>query len=88
MSSPADLNGDGIVSENEILITERKVQTQRKIAVVALGSIIIFTLLLFSPIVPIERVTALSDLFGLFYITMGSLVGTYMGVAVWLTKGK
>jgi hypothetical protein len=88
MSSPADLNGDGIVSENEILITERKVQTQRKIAVVALGSMIIFTLLLFSPIVPIERVTALSDLFGLFYITMGSLVGTYMGVAVWLTKGK
>ena len=68
-----DLDGDGIVSDAELAAVEalekhEKADAQRRMAWVAMGSMIVFTLAVFLPIFPDARIKALSDLFGLFYI--------------------
>ena len=91
----ADLDGDGIVSDAEIdagrklmdmEIAEEKADSQRSMAWSALISIMVFTALLVSPTVSESRVNALSDLAGLFYISMAGIVGAHMGVAAWMNK--
>jgi len=67
-------------------LSEEKSTAHRRMAQAAMGSIVGFTAVLFTPIVDIERVTALSELFGLFYISCASIVGGYMGVSSWMSK--
>jgi hypothetical protein len=42
----------------------------------------------FLPIFPDTRIKALADLFGLFYIGMASVVGAFMGMTAYMSKGK
>tara|TARA_R110000751_G_scaffold174209_3_gene280584 strand:- start:292 stop:690 length:399 start_codon:yes stop_codon:yes gene_type:complete len=88
-----DIDGDGIVSDSELAASEvlsqhEKMDAQRQMAWVAMGSMIVFTLAVFLPIFPDARIKALSDLFGLFYIGQAGVVGAYMGMSAWMTKGK
>tara|TARA_R110000796_G_scaffold168810_2_gene285718 strand:+ start:1410 stop:1721 length:312 start_codon:yes stop_codon:yes gene_type:complete len=88
-----DIDGDGIVSDaelaaSEVLSQHEKMDAQRQMAWVAMGSMIVFTLAVFLPIFPDARIKALSDLFGLFYIGQAGVVGAYMGMSAWMTKGK
>jgi|TARA_R110000787_G_scaffold226498_2_gene334214 hypothetical protein len=88
-----DLDGDGIVSDSELaaaaaLSQHEKSDAQRRMAWVAMGSMIIFTLAVFLPIFPDARIKALSDLFGLFYIGQAGVVGAYMGMTAYMAKGK
>ena len=78
-----DLDGDGVVSDAELAADEalskhEKADAQRRMAWVAMGSMIVFTLAVFLPIFPDARIKALSDLFGLFYIGQAGVVGAYM----------
>jgi hypothetical protein len=82
----ADLNKDGIVSDTELKIYETRVKTQRKLAVSSFIFTIVFTAILMTDIIEIDRVKALSDLFGMFYITMGGIVAAYFGAAAWMHK--
>ena len=52
----------------------------------AMIAMIIGTIILFTPIVTENRVNALSDLLGLFYISQAGIVGAYMGVTAWMSK--
>ena len=90
-----DLDGDGLVSDEELQavkeITEteaegRKLRAQRRMATASLIAMGIFTLLLFTPLVPLERLKALSDVSNLFYISMAGIVGTYMGTTAWISR--
>jgi len=90
-----DLDHDGVVSDEEIdrgrvmldlELAEEKGEAQRRMAVGALASIIGSTALIMSPIVSESRVSALSDLMGLFYISMAGIVGAYMGVSAWMSR--
>lgn len=92
-----DLDGDGIVSDQELKksqemleleLREEKAEAQKKMAWVAMVSMLIFTVVLFSPIMSDERVTALADLLGLFYIAQAGVVGAYFGAAAWMSNGK
>lgn len=88
-----DLDGDGIVSDAELAAVEalekhEKAGAQRRMAWVAMGSMIFFTLAVFLPIFPDGRIQALSDLFGLFYIGQAGVVGAYMGMTAYMAKGK
>ena len=85
-----DVDGDGSVTVEEIkTISEvEKTDSQRQMALTAMIVMIIFTALLFLPIFPDGRIKALSDLFGLFYIGMASVVGAYMGMSAWMSKKK
>ena len=90
MYNEFDVDGDGSVTVEEIkTISEvEKTDSQRQMAWTAMIVMIIFTALLFLPIFPDGRIKALSDLFGLFYIGMVSVVGAYMGMSAWMSKKK
>ena len=90
-----DVNRDGEVSDDELADMEkieeierdnRKQAAQRRMAWVAIWSMIIFTIILFSPIVSDARVNALADLLGLFYIAQAGVVGAFMGVSAWMSR--
>lgn len=90
-----DLTGDGNVSNEELVMSkemleielqEEKANTQKRMAWFSLFLMLIFTLLLFTPLVSETRVSALADLLGLFYIAQAGVVGAYMGVQAWMSK--
>jgi len=88
-----DLDGDGVVSDQELkaaaaIEASEKMDAQRRMAWMAMGSMIVFTAAVFLPIFPDGRIKALSDLFGLFYIGQAGVVGAYMGMTAYMTKGK
>lgn len=70
----------------ELELKEEKAEAQKKIAWVAMGSMIVYTGVLFTSAVDVDRVDALSDLLGLFYIAQAGVVGAYMGVAAWMSR--
>jgi hypothetical protein len=70
----------------ELEIKEEKAEAQKRIAWMAMGSMLAFTAVLFTSFVTVDRVNALSDLLGLFYIAQAGVVGAYMGVAAWMSK--
>jgi|TARA_R100001460_G_scaffold94695_1_gene136748 hypothetical protein len=88
-----DIDGDGIVSDDElshikeIKETETKLRknlAQLRMARYTLIGMGVFTLAMF--VVPIERVEALADISNLFYISGAGIVGTYMGTTAYMTK--
>jgi hypothetical protein len=88
-----DLDGDGVVSDEEIgnakAIKEtetklRKNLAQLRMARYTLIGMGVFTLAMF--VIPIERVEALADISNLFYISGAGIVGTYMGTTAYMTK--
>ncbi len=90
-----DTDLDGKVSKeeleksNELLeleLREEKADAHRRMAWVAIVSMISFTAVLFSPMVSESRVAALADLLGLFYIAQASIVGAFMGVTAWMSR--
>ena len=92
-SKSIDTNDDGVVTEGEIAasqaeMAEDKADAQRHMAWVAMITMIFFTAALFLPIFPDGRIKALSDLFGLFYIGMAGVVGSYMGMSALMAKKK
>ena len=88
-----DLDGDGIVSDQEIKALEaiemrEKMDAQRQMAWISLIAMIIFTMAVFLPIFPDSRIKALADLFGLFYIGMAGVVGAFMGMTAYMSAKK
>lgn len=92
-----DTNNDGVVTSDDIArfrdmleidLAENKADTQRRMAWTAVAVMTVFTAILFSPFLSDNRVKALSDLLGLFYIAQAGIVGAYMGVTAWMTNNN
>lgn len=90
-----DYDGDGQISENDIKtkqeLTEienqdKKEDQQRRMAWLAMGSMVIFTALLFTPFIGIERLNAIGDILGMFYIAQAGVVATFFGSQAYLSK--
>ena len=90
-----DLDGDGTVTDKEFELEqkmmeaerlEEKSEAQKKMAWIAMFSMLAFTIFLFLPIIPDSRVKALADLLGLFYIGQASVVGSYMGFTAYMSR--
>jgi|TARA_A100000171_G_C2084230_1_gene121215 hypothetical protein len=90
-----DLDGDGTVTDKEFELEqkmmeaerlEEKSEAQKKMAWIAMFSMLAFTIFLFLPIIPDSRVKALADLLGLFYIGQASVVGAYMGFTAYMSR--
>ena len=88
-----DEDGDGIVTDEELRHVKeikeeshnlRKQRAQRRMATWTLIGMGAFTVVMF--IVPLERVTALSDISNLFYISGAGIVGAYMGTTAYMSK--
>ena len=70
----------------EIELREEKSDAQRRMAWVAMSAMVLFSIALYTPLVPIPRVNALADLLGGFYIAQAGVVAAYMGVSAWMGK--
>ncbi|MDB9996621.1 hypothetical protein OAE49_06350 [Gammaproteobacteria bacterium] len=90
-----DLDGDGEITDEElehakeIRETERDLRkslAQLRMARFTLIGMGIFTVAMFTPWVPLERVEALSDISNLFYISGAGIVGAYMGTTAWMSR--
>ena len=90
-----DLDGDGIVTDAELArekemieieLREEKSEAQKRMAWIAMGSMIVFSIVLFLPVISDNRVKALADLLGLFYIAQAGVVGAYMGTTAWMSR--
>ena len=90
-----DVSGDGVVSDEELELVreiqemearEEKADAQRKMSWVALLGMVTYTGLLFSPIIPVDRVNALGDLLGLYYIGQASVIGFYFGAQAYMSR--
>ena len=91
-----DLNGDGVVSDDEldewkqseeVKRINRKQMHQRNMAWTALVSMILFTAIMFTPIVPDDRIKLLTDISNLFYLAQAGIVGAFMGFAAFDKSG-
>lgn len=90
-----DKNKDGTVDDEE-LITEsaardlenkdKKEDQQRRMAWIAMISMLVFTVVLFLPIISPERVAALSDLLSMFYIAQAGVVASFFGTQAYLNR--
>lgn len=100
----ADINKDGVVTDKELLAMEklhqierddklaerqdRKQKQQRYMAWAAIWSMIVFTAVILSPLVPETRVELLATLLGTFYIAQAGIVGAFMGFATIADKNS
>jgi hypothetical protein len=90
-----DVNRDGTLTDEEIEnanemleleLREEKADAHRRMAWTAMISMIVFSIGLYLPWIDTERVTALADLLGMFFIAQAGVVGAYMGVTAWMSK--
>ncbi len=70
----------------EIEVEEEKADAQRRMAWVALWSMIAFTVVVFLPVFPDSRIKLLGELSALFYIGMAGVVGAYMGMTAYMAR--
>lgn len=92
-----DLNHNGVIEQSELdasnqmlelELREEKAETQKLMAWTAMGSMILFTGLLFTPL-PLfdtERISSLADVLDVFYIAQAGIVGAYMGITAWMSR--
>ena len=92
-----DVNNDGKVNQFDLEIAKLKYEEermsrlqyhQRQMAWIALGSMLVFTLFLFMPMVPDTRIALLSDVSNLFYLAQAGIVGAFMGAAAIMNTKK
>jgi hypothetical protein len=69
-------------------LQEEKATAQKKMAWFALIGMFLVTAILFSPLFPDSRIAVITEILGLFYISVAGVVGAYMGVTAWITKSK
>jgi len=81
-----DVTGDGLVSEKEIEIYEQRAKNRRRMAWVSLCAMIVtaFALMFF---VDKDRLSIMSGLLELYWLGLGGVVATYVGVSAWNKRG-
>lgn len=92
-----DTDGDGVVTDEEMSQAERIIQIEnadkkedqlRAMAWVAMLSMVVFTIMLFFPIIDTDRVAALDNLLQMFYIAQAGVVATFFGSTAYMNKSS
>lgn len=81
-----DINDDGVVSEKELEIYEKRAINRRRMAWVSLVAMILTAAALMF-IVPDDRLAKLDGLLELYWIALGGVVGAYVGISAWTKRG-
>lgn len=84
-NSEVDINKDGIVNDKEQELYEKKAVNRRRMAWVSLLAMIAtaFAVLFFVPETKLDRI---KDMLDLYWISLGGIVGAYVGISTWMTK--
>lgn len=90
-----DLDGDGVVTDDEMKKSEQMTEAEnkdkkedqlRKMAWVAMLSMVFFTLLLFTPFIDIPRIAALASVLQMFYVAQAGVVATFFGASAYIAS--
>lgn len=83
--SDIDMNNDGKIDDFEEQAYERKAKNRRRMAWVSLIAMIAtaFSLIF---VVPEARLEKLSGLLELYWISLGGIVGAYVGISAWINR--
>ena len=65
---------------------DKKQDQFRQMAWVSMISILAFTFLIFTPLIPEERVAALSDVITTFYIAQAGVIASFFGSSAYMSK--
>ena len=90
-----DLDSDGVVDDEELSratqmieldLREEKQDSQRRIAWVAISSMVVYALLPLFPFVPEARLSTISSLSDMLFLSQASIVGLYFGATAYMNK--
>jgi len=90
-----DIDGDGVVDDAEMQKMEHMIEFEnkdkkedqlRQMAWMAMGSMVLFTGILFSPIVSIDKLNALGAVLQMFYLAQAGVVATFFGANAYVSK--
>jgi hypothetical protein len=90
-----DTDGDGTVSDSEINTAQMLIDMENKdkkedqlrmMAWVAMGSMVVFTAMLYTPFVGLERLAAIDNILQMFYIAQAGVVATFFGANAYMSK--
>jgi hypothetical protein len=90
-----DTDGDGVVSDEELAKAERMIDLEnkdqkedqlRRMAWVAMLSMVVFTVLLFLPFIGIERLAAIDNILSMFYIAQAGVVASFFGSSAYMSR--
>ena len=92
-----DLDGDGTVSDEELArnqelveieLREEKADSQRRMAWVSLGSMVVYSILPLLPFIPESRLSTLASLSDMLFLSQASIVGLYFGATAYMAKSR
>lgn len=95
MTDRFDLDGDGVVTDEEINRKERminitntdeKSDTQKKMAWIALWAIIGYGLIPLLPFIDQERLPIISSMSDTFFIALASVIGFFFGAQAYMSR--
>ena len=90
-----DINQDGTVSDEELEratqmleldLREEKQDSQRRIAWVAMSSMVLYSLLPLLTFVPEARLSTLSSLSDMLFLSQASIIGLYFGATAYMSR--
>lgn len=90
-----DVDGDGTVTDEEMNKAQAMIDVENKdkkedqlrmMAWASMLSMILFTLIAFTPFVTIERLTALGSLLQMFYVAQAGVVATFFGATAYISQ--
>ncbi len=87
----AEITGKELSTKERLVDLEnrdKKEDQQRRMAWIAMISMLVFTALLFSPLVSPDRVAALSDLLSMFYIAQAGVVASFFGSSAYMSRNQ
>ena len=70
----------------ELDLREQKQDSQRRIAWVAMSSMVLYSLLPLLPFVPQERLSTLASLSDMLFLSQASIIGLYFGARAYMSK--
>lgn len=80
-----DLNEDGTVDGYEQMVYERKAKNRRRMAWLSLVALIVSGFCLMF-LVPESRLPQLNGILELYWISLGGIVGAYVGMSAWASR--
>lgn len=82
-----DLDNDGVIEEDEVVIMKRRLALQRRLAIFSFLALIVSGgWLLFG--MDEMRLQAMGNLLDLYFITLGGIIATYMGSEAYATANR
>lgn len=90
-----DKDGDGVLTDEEMAQAEKIIDLEnrdqkedqlRQMAWVAMISMVVFTIVLFLPFIGVDRIVALDNILGMFYIAQAGVVATFFGSSAYMSR--